>query len=150
MFEVAFEVGWFDCDANRHLKNTAFLEYAIEARFRYFHENGFPASAFAKHQIGPVVVKDEITYKRELHLLDRFKVQFLSAGINESGTRNLVVNRIIRPDGELAAEVRSMIVCVRSCRAQSACSPAGACHGNRGAGADGGLCGAVTPMSSRY
>ena len=99
MFEVAFEVGWFDCDANRHLKNTAFLEYAIEARFRYFHENGFPASAFAKHQIGPVVVKDEITYKRELHLLDRFKVQFLSAGINESGTRNLVVNRIIRPDG---------------------------------------------------
>jgi len=110
MFEAAFEVGWFDCDANRHLKNTAFLEYAIEARFRYFHENGFPASAFAKHQIGPVVVKDEITYKRELHLLDRFKVQFLSAGINESGTRNLVVNRIIRPDGELAAEVRSMIV----------------------------------------
>jgi acyl-CoA thioesterase FadM len=45
-----------------------------------------------------------------MHLLHRFKVQFLSAGINESGTRNLVVNRIIRPDGELAAEVRSMIV----------------------------------------
>src|SRR5947209_9302879 len=77
MFEVWFEVGWFDCDANRHLKNTAFLEYAIEARFRYFNEHGFPASAFAKHQIGPVVVRDEISYKRELHLLEKFKVQFL-------------------------------------------------------------------------
>ena len=97
MFEIAFEVGWFDCDANRHLKNTAFLEYAIEARFRYFHEHGFPASAFAEHQIGPVVVKDEITYKRELHLLDKFRVQFLSAGINESGTRNLVVKFTIQP-----------------------------------------------------
>jgi hypothetical protein len=24
MYEMAFDVGWFDCDANRHLKNTAF------------------------------------------------------------------------------------------------------------------------------
>ena len=110
MFEVWFEVGWFDCDANRHLKNTAFLEYAIEARFRYFNAHGFPASSFAKHQIGPVVVKDEIVYKRELYLLDKFKVQFLSGGINQAGTRNLVVNRIIKADGELAAEIRSMIV----------------------------------------
>jgi acyl-CoA thioester hydrolase len=110
MFEVSFEVGWFDCDANRHLKNTAFLEYAIESRFRYFHENEFPASAFAKHQITPVVVKDEITYKRELHLLDKFKVQFLCAGVNAAGTRNLVVNRIVKADGELAAEVCLMIV----------------------------------------
>jgi acyl-CoA thioester hydrolase len=110
MYEVQFEVGWFDCDANRHLKNTAFLEYAIESRFRYFNENGFPASAFAEHRIGPVVVRDEIVYRRELHLLEKFKVQFLSAGVNGSGTRNLVVNRIVKADGELAAEVRSMIV----------------------------------------
>ena len=52
MFEIWFEVGWFDCEANRHLKDTVFLEYAIEARFRYLDEHGFPASAFAKHQIG--------------------------------------------------------------------------------------------------
>ena len=52
MFEIWFQVGWFDCEANRHLKDTVFLEYAIEARFRYLDEHGFPASAFAKHQIG--------------------------------------------------------------------------------------------------
>ena len=71
MFEIWFEAGWCDCNANRHLKDTVFLEDAIEARFRYFDEHGFPASAFAKHQIGPVVVRDEITYKRALHLLNK-------------------------------------------------------------------------------
>jgi acyl-CoA thioester hydrolase len=71
MFEIRFEAGWFHCDANRHLKDMVFLEYAIEARFRYFDEHGFPASAFANHQISAVVLRDKITYKRELHLLNK-------------------------------------------------------------------------------
>jgi acyl-CoA thioester hydrolase len=103
MFEIRFEVGRFDCEANRHLKNTAFLEYAIEARFRYFNENGFPRALLPSTRSAGGG-QDEIIYKRELHLLDKLQVQFLSAGINKAGTRNLIVSRIIKADGGLAAD----------------------------------------------
>jgi hypothetical protein len=132
-----------------------FLEYAIESRFRYFNDSGFPANAFAKHQIGPVVVKGENVYKHELISLTNQNA-ILVRGYKclvrkykcRRHARSPVVDRIIRMGGELAAEVRSIIL-VRSRRTQNTRAGPGSCRGNRRIGEDRGLRRAVTVFASQ-
>ena len=48
-----FQVTWADLDANRHLKNTGYLDYAAQSRFLYFAAGGFGQQQFAELNIGP-------------------------------------------------------------------------------------------------
>jgi acyl-CoA thioester hydrolase len=107
-FEAPFQVAWGDVDYNRHLANTAYLDYAAQTRFLYLAEAGFGPDAFAAHGIGPAVLKDEITYRRELKLLEPFSVQFLAAGQNPDRSRFILVNRFVNEAGQLCAELRSL------------------------------------------
>jgi acyl-CoA thioesterase FadM len=75
MYEVPFEVGWFDCDANRHLR-TRPSRICDRSAVPLLQRQRCPASAIAKRQIGRMVAKDEIIYKRGLHFLEQFKMQF--------------------------------------------------------------------------
>lgn len=107
-FEAPFQVAWGDVDYNRHLANTAYLDYAAQTRFLYLAEAGFGPDAFAAHGIGPAVLKDEITYRRELKLLEPFSVRFLAGGQNADRSRFILVNRFHNAAGQLCAELRSL------------------------------------------
>ncbi|MEM8937043.1 MAG: thioesterase family protein [Pseudomonadota bacterium] len=107
IFEAEFKVQWADCDANNHFRNTAFLDYAAQTRFLYFNSVGFPPAAFAEHGIGPVVLEDNVTYRRELRLLEDFVVQFEASGFNANGSRFHLINRILTSDRKVSAEIRS-------------------------------------------
>ena len=109
-FSRAAVVGWRDLDANRHMKNTAYMEHAVDTRFAYFSSVGIDSAAFERLQIGPVVLRDEISYARELHVGDSFIVQMLCGGMNAKGSRAIIVNRLVLPDGFMAYEIRSIIV----------------------------------------
>ena len=106
-FTAEFEIRWSDLDANRHMKNYAYMEYAIQTRFRFFNANGFSPDAFGQHHIGPVVFRDELKYYRELHLLDQIKIDIRLAGLSNDDVKFMVRNDFYRPDGQLSATVLS-------------------------------------------
>ena len=107
MFERKLLAGWGDMDFNAHMRNTAYLDKAADVRMLYFAEYGFPMSEFARLRIGPVVMKDEIEYFREVNLLDELAVRLALAGLSEDGSRFSLRNEFFRPDGRLAARVSS-------------------------------------------
>jgi acyl-CoA thioester hydrolase len=74
----------------------------------YFAENGFPMSEFVRLKIGPVIMKDEIEYFREIHLLEEFSLHLAVAGLAEDGSRVSFTNAFYRSDGKLAARVISL------------------------------------------
>lgn len=110
IFEHHTDVGWFDLDANRHMKNVAYMEKAVDCRLRFFNAQGVTPDVFAKWKVAFVVVGDRTTYARELFLGDRMRVQMMCGGVNAKGTRYLIVNRILTPEDERVYEIRSMIV----------------------------------------
>ena len=110
IFEHQTDVGWFDLDANRHMKNTAYMEKAVDCRLRFFNANDFPFEELARLKVAFVVVSDATTYARELFLGDKIRVQILCGGENAKGTRFEIVNRIIAADGAMVYEIRSMLV----------------------------------------
>ncbi|WP_233858631.1 thioesterase family protein [Paraburkholderia sp. HD33-4] len=106
MFEVELFAGWGDIDFNSHMRNTAYLDKSVDARMLYFAKQGYSVSEFAKLRIGPVVMKDQIEYFREIHLLDRVVVSFALAGLSVDGSRMLLRNEFLL-NGKLMARVTS-------------------------------------------
>ncbi len=94
-------------DFNAHMKNTAFLDKAADVRMMFFAENGFPVGEFARLRLGPVVMKDEVEYRKEVGLLQEITVTLAIAGHSADGSRFLLRNEILRPDGTLCARVTS-------------------------------------------
>ncbi len=108
IYQKAFHAGWGDMDFNSHMRNTAYLDKSGDTRMMFFSEHGFPMSEFARLKLGPVIIKDEIEYLREVNLLDELKVTLAVAGLSEDGSRWLMRNEFFRPDSKPAARVSSL------------------------------------------
>jgi acyl-CoA thioester hydrolase len=102
-----FTAGWGDMDFNGHMRNTAYLDKAADARLRFFAKNGFPMHEFQRQGFGPVVQRDCIHYYREVRLLESIEVGVELAGLSPSGDRFVIRNTFQRDDGVLLARVDS-------------------------------------------
>ena len=107
MFEKTLYAGWGDMDFNSHMRNTAFLDKSADVRMLFFSQNEFPMQEFVRRKIGPVIMKDEIEYFKEIGLLEPLRVTLALAGLAEDGSRFLLRNEFWRTDGKLAARVTS-------------------------------------------
>jgi acyl-CoA thioester hydrolase len=107
MYTKTLYAGWSDMDFNSHMANTAYLDKTADVRQMYLIENGFPVEEFHRLRIGPVVMKDEVEYFKEVGLQQRITVTCALAGHAPDGSRFLLRHEIFRPDGKLAARVTS-------------------------------------------
>lgn len=107
MYTKKMVAGWGDMDFNSHMKNTAFLDKSADVRMMFFAENGFPVAEFLRLKLGPVIMKDEVEYQKEVALLEEITVTLAIAGLSQDGSRFLLRNEIFRSDGKLSAKVTS-------------------------------------------
>ncbi len=106
-FARTFQVRWADLDFNAHMKNTAYLDLGPDVRMMFFAENGFPVQEFERLRIGPVILRDELDYYRELRLLEPVTVDLVLAGLSKDNKRFRIRNHFFRGDGKMAARVTS-------------------------------------------
>lgn len=104
-YEKRLYAGWGDMDFNAHMRNTAYLDKSGDVRMMFFAENGFPMAEFARLKVGPVTLKDEIEYAREVNLLEEVRIDFQMAGLSDDGSRWTMRNGFFRTDGKRAASV---------------------------------------------
>lgn len=102
-FLRTIQIGWGDMDANGHMRNSAYLDAASDVRMMYFAVHGFTAAKLAGLGIGPIALKDTLSYQRELFLLDEVAVTLEAAAMAPDGSRFRLLNTFYRPDGEVAA-----------------------------------------------
>lgn len=106
-FSKTFHVRWGDVDFNAHMRNTAYLDLCVDARMMFFAEHGFSMREFERLRFGPVVMKDELEYFRELRLLETVTVTLELAGLNADVSRFRLRNEFFNADGKLVARVTS-------------------------------------------
>ena len=107
LYECALLAGWADIDVNGHMRNTAYLEKAVDVRMLYFASAGFAIGDFSRLRIGPVIRSEEVAYFREVGLLESVRGTLQLGGIAADGSRFRVCNEFYRADGRLAARVVS-------------------------------------------
>lgn len=85
MFIKEFEVRWNDLDANRHLANSAYINFMSHTRMAFLMEKGFDQKTLAENQIGPVVFFEHVYYFREVHASQPVRVSLEVMGLSEDG-----------------------------------------------------------------
>lgn len=106
-FNCAIELRWGDCDQLGHINNVYYLEYAQEARLRYFrqwHDSGV--------HLGSVVVRRvEVDFDRSL--LYSAAVIDIEVSIVRVGNSSFTMrHRIFDREGVLYASVDAVMVVV--------------------------------------
>jgi acyl-CoA thioester hydrolase len=85
MYTKEFEIRWSDVDANRHLMNSAYINYLSHTRMSFFSDNGFGQSELAKLNIGPVALSEHMYYFKEVFPGNPIRVSIQLKGISENG-----------------------------------------------------------------
>ncbi|MAC64380.1 MAG: thioesterase [Flavobacteriaceae bacterium] len=85
MYTKKFEIRWSDIDANRHLANTAYINFMSHTRMGFLMENGFGQKDLAKHNLGPVVFYEHVYYFKEVFAGEPVKVSLQLKGLSEDG-----------------------------------------------------------------
>ena len=85
MFFKEFEIRWSDLDANRHLANSAYINFMSHTRMAYLGQLGFNQKSMAQHNIGPVVFYEHMYYFKEVFAGKPIKVSLGFNGMSEDG-----------------------------------------------------------------
>jgi acyl-CoA thioester hydrolase len=104
-FTRSFVVRWADCDANGHLRNTCYSEYAIEVRMAFLAKHGFGLPEFRRAGVGPVLLREEIDYLRECHMGEEVAVDFTAIGRSADDARFKIAHEVVKPGGKKAARL---------------------------------------------
>lgn len=107
MFKRTFFAGWGDIDFNSHMGNTAYLNKASDMRMMFFSANGFTMDAFVREKLGPVVMKDQLEYYKEIKLLEEFNLTISLEAMSDDGSRFIMQNDFYLANGKPAAKVTS-------------------------------------------
>ena len=104
-FAKTFTVRWADCDANGHMRNTAYSEYATEVRVAYLAEGGFTWERFVASRFGPVLLHEYVDYMREVRMGELIEVDFSVVGLSPDGARFKFEQDVWLPSRKKAARI---------------------------------------------
>lgn len=107
--EIHIRSRWGEIDSNGHMRNVAFLDISANSRMEFFIANGYTLTEFFGAGLGPVVLKDEIEYKREVRLGEDLTVTNELAGMSEDSTRFIFRNQFIKANGKIACKISSLV-----------------------------------------
>jgi acyl-CoA thioester hydrolase len=102
-YSQSYRVKWADLDPNGHVRHSAYDDYAVDTRVRWMEQNGFPPRRFAELGFGPVILRQESRFYREVTLEDTITVTIQLKGLSADGSRWKVQHDILKASGEKAA-----------------------------------------------
>ncbi|MEN8858570.1 MAG: acyl-CoA thioesterase [Flavobacteriaceae bacterium] len=102
-YQVEFATKWSDFDPNRHMRHTAYNDYAAEVRIRYFTHAGFPVDEISKDNIGPILFTEHTSFRKEIHSGENIIVNAKLSALNDDKSRWKMRHEIFNESGKVAA-----------------------------------------------
>jgi len=104
-FSRAIQIRWSDMDANRHLRHSAYYDYAAAMRIMVLSDSGLTLKKLEEFEIGPILFREEAIFKREIRLDDKITVDVVLVKSTADFSRWSLRHQFIKEDGSLAAIV---------------------------------------------
>lgn len=107
LFKKRFDIRWSDLDANRHVANSAYMNFMSHTRMAYLIDHGFSHQDMEKFRVGPVLFYEHIYYFREVLAGQTIDVSLLLKGLSRDGMFFEFEHEIFGEDGthHLSAEL---------------------------------------------
>lgn len=94
-----FEVRWSDIDANRHLANSAYVEYCAQARMAFMNKNKIGLTQLNRWGIGPVILHERYSFFKEIYADQTIMVSVEISGMSEDASIYRFVHKFYLQDG---------------------------------------------------
>ncbi len=104
-FSRTYAVRWSDADANGHVRHTVYPELGAEVRLAWLADGGWDWRRLEQERIGPVLLREEIDYRREVGLNGTVTIDVEAVGLSPDGGRWKLRHTVRKEDGEVAAQV---------------------------------------------
>lgn len=104
-YQVTFATKWSDFDMNRHMRHTAYNDYAAEVRIRYFANAGFPIDLLAKDKIGPILFEEFTSFKKEIYSGENIIVNVKLLGISKDNRKWKLRHEVFNEKQQLSAVI---------------------------------------------
>ncbi len=104
-YSRAIQIRWSDMDANRHLRHSAYYDYAAAMRIMVLSDSGLTLKKLEEFEIGPILFREEAIFKREIRLYDKITVDVVLVKSTADFSRWSLCHQFIKEDGSLAAIV---------------------------------------------
>lgn len=104
-FQTKIDVRWADCDANRHVRHSAYYDYGAHARIRFFNEFGFSSKRMGELNIGPILFKEECSFIREIKPEDIITISVLKGELAPDASRWVLHHELFNQDGKKCAHI---------------------------------------------
>ncbi len=105
MNESIVTVQWSDVDVNGHMRNTAYSEFATNHRMQFLIANGFDPKLMKKLAVGPVILREELIYRKEILMNEKIKLTCELCKASEDYKKFGFKQLFYKQNDRLAAEV---------------------------------------------
>lgn len=105
LFARQLDVRWSDVDANRHMRHSAYADFAGTARASFFEARGFDMPAFARLDVGPILFREELNYRREILMFETITITCRLSALSPEADRWSIHHELLKPDGAIAATI---------------------------------------------
>jgi acyl-CoA thioesterase FadM len=106
-FSRTYAVKWADLDTNGHLRYSVYVDYAVDTQFRSIENHGYTPKKLMEMGFGPVILRMETRYSREVTFDESVIDSFKFAGMSPDGARWKTRYDIVKSsNGDMAATIK--------------------------------------------
>lgn len=102
-FSLSFEVRWADIDANRHMRHSAYNDYAAHLRVKLLKAINLDLATMSELNFGPVLFREETVFLREASMGETITVDVKLQKTRPDGSRWTFVHQFQKENGKVAA-----------------------------------------------
>lgn len=104
LYKKVIEVRWADCDANRHMRHTAYSDMCAHTRISFLRDIGMDEAWFKESNLSPVMFKEQTEYFAEMLMGEEVTITVELGAPTGSEKSVCWVNNLYKKDGTLAAK----------------------------------------------
>jgi acyl-CoA thioester hydrolase len=101
-YSLPLQIRWSDIDANKHLRHSVYYDFGAYCRISLFTEIGITLEKLTAISIGPVILREEAIFRREIIFGDSISITTELAKATADFARWSFRHVITKQDGTLA------------------------------------------------
>jgi acyl-CoA thioester hydrolase len=105
LLRMPVQLRWADFDANFHLRHSAYYDFGAMARIKMFSEVGLTEETFITHAFGPILLKEECVFRKEIKMNDQLEITAALTHCRPDGARFRIRHQLFKDGHILAAEI---------------------------------------------
>jgi len=104
LYKKVIEVRWADCDANKHMRHTAYSDMCAHTRISFLQSIGMDDAWSKQSDLSPVMFKEQTEYFAEMFMGEEVTITVELGTATGSEKSVCWVNNLYKQDGTLSAK----------------------------------------------